>query len=565
MDLDTVTYTIACGSVAPKDVVFAALQLCAQIAPEYMWYRDSFTLDVSSSNTVSGSTAFGPALDDEWLVVYILYRLTKELEVSVHVSDSDGDFLLIEAAHVIPSWLEPETAEGRLWISKGQFELIPRAQFGGNSVSLPEAVEYVNSGGKMDLNKATNDTILKRVGRVPDIIKKNTHRALVCIPLKLAKLVYSHPQLVIVAVDGLFQAQNHGGVGKMSASSELVHFPQKDMVTVSVKFTRLVYAEAMQISFDFEGSQEVVLGRKLTLAFERLFSVGDEQWAVSELKSLPVDDTIEFSKDNDSGEWLEVMKDDLEVEEDEHDFDEDGMKDTIEEVMKRLNEFMGKEEDLFKDEEEEEEEPEPVRTGKDVRDEDVVNEDEFFEFFLKDALKLKDDELASYLAKDETREELEEAGIVGDQTDEQMLHNLMQSLNSMGGLQGPAATMLGQLGVSAGAVGDIDTKKNTSTEAKDSKDSVSKAVPTTAPGTASDKAVATSTVATKADNIDKMTDEQILSDPSVLDSSAAAIERTFAPPVDDEEDLDYENDGQHEDGKLQELYERMQRAAREKR
>ncbi|AOW05919.1 YALI0E24541p [Yarrowia lipolytica CLIB122] len=546
MDLDTVTYTIACRSVAPKDVVFAALELCAQVAPGYIWYRDSFTLDISSPNTVSGSTTFGPALDDEWLVVYILYRLTLQLPVSVHVSDSDGDFLLIEAAHVIPSWIEPETAEGRLWIKNGQFELIPRSQFNGDSVPLPEATRYVNSGGKMDLNRATNDTILKRVERVPGTVKKNTHRALVCIPSKLAKLVYSHPELIIVAIDGLFQAQNHGGSGK-TPMVDFVHFPLEDMVTVSVKFTRLVYAEAMQISFDLDASPEIVLGRKLTMAFERLFSVGDERWAVSELKNLPVKNIVEFSTDTDSGEWLEAMKDDLEMEEDEHQFDEDGMKDTIEEVMKRLNEFMGKEEDLFKDDDEKEEERHEVRTGKDVRDEDVINEDEFFEFFLKDALKLKDEELASYLAKDETRDELEEAGIVGDQSEEQMLQNLMQSLNSMGGLHGPAATMLGQLGITPDVV-----KANEGGVVRKSE---------TPSATASTDGNATvGTVATKADNIDKMTDEQILSDPSVLDSSAAAIERTFAPPVDDDEDFDYENDGGHDDGQLHELHERMKRA-----
>lgn len=554
MDLDTVTYTIACGSVPPKDVVFAALELCAQIAPGYIWYRDSFSPEISSSDnsTVSGSTTFGPALDDEWLVVYILYRLSLQLPVCVHVSDSDGDFLLIEAAHVIPAWLEPETAEGRLWMKNGQFVLIPRSQFDGNSVPLPEAARYVNSGGKMDLNRATNDTILKRVERVPEAVQKNTHRALVSIPSKLAKLVYSHPELVIVAIDGLFQAQNHGGSGKVSSTTEFAHFPLEDMVTVSVKFTRLVYAEAMQVSLDLEGSPETVLGRKLTIAFERLFSVGDERWTVSELKSLPVKDGVEFSTETDSGEWLEAMKDDLVMEEDEHQFDEDGMKDTIEEVMKRLNEFMGKEEDLFKDEEEEEEEvKEEVRTGKDVRDEDVVNEDEFFEFFLKDALKLKDEELASYLAKDETRDELEEAGIVGEESEEQMLQNLMQSLNSMGGLQGPAATMLGQLGITPDVVKarDVGGKEESSASMATAKSTVPAAT-TSAP----------TTMTRKSDNIDRMTDEQILSDPSILDSSAAAIERTFAPPADDDEDFDYENDGGHDDGQLHELHERMKRA-----
>lgn len=531
MDLDTITYTIACGDISPAEVVHTALSLCSKIAPGYIWYRDSFTPEIASSSIVSGKTTFGPALDDEWLVVYVLYQLTEQLDVAVHVSDSDGDFLLIEAAHVIPTWIEPETAEGRLWIRNGQFLLIPRSQFDGNSVTIEQATGYLKSGQKMDFHKLTNETILKRVERVPVAVASNTHRDLVKIPSKLAKLVYTYPELVTVAIDGLFQAQNHGG---HTGGSNFVHFPLEDMVTVSVKFTRLVYAEAMQISVEGEGSEEEVLGKKLVIAFERLFSVGDERWAVSELKSLVVPGTVVFSTETDSSEWLEAMREDLEVEEDEHEFDEDGMKDTIEEVMKRLNDFMAKEEDLFKDDSEEEEE---VRTGKDVRDEDVVNEDEFFEFFLKDALKLKDEELASYLAKDETREELEEAGIVGDQSEEQMLQNLMKSLNEMGGLQGPAATMLGQLGVKT-----MFTDKS------------AEKAPSAAPP-------AETTVARNTPKIEKMTDEQILSNPGVLDSSEAAIERTFAPPADDDEDFDYENDGD-EDGELHKLHERMQRAGK---
>ena len=34
--------------------------------------------------------------------------------VLLSVTDSDGEFLLIEAAHHIPKWLKPETAENRV-------------------------------------------------------------------------------------------------------------------------------------------------------------------------------------------------------------------------------------------------------------------------------------------------------------------------------------------------------------------------------------------------------------------------------------------------------------------
>lgn len=54
-------------------------------------------------------------MEDEWVVVYILRELTKKFEdVWVKVNDTDGEFLLIEAAGALPTWLEPEVADNRV-------------------------------------------------------------------------------------------------------------------------------------------------------------------------------------------------------------------------------------------------------------------------------------------------------------------------------------------------------------------------------------------------------------------------------------------------------------------
>jgi hypothetical protein len=49
---------------------------------------------------LEGITNFGDNIDDEWLVVYLLYRLTGfDPNLVIKVDDSDGEFLLIEAAN----------------------------------------------------------------------------------------------------------------------------------------------------------------------------------------------------------------------------------------------------------------------------------------------------------------------------------------------------------------------------------------------------------------------------------------------------------------------------------
>jgi hypothetical protein len=67
-----------------------------------------------------GSTAFGDNIDDEWLIVWLLLKLSAQpgLGLSVRVTDADGEFLLIEASDVIPNWVDPSTAANRVWIRR---------------------------------------------------------------------------------------------------------------------------------------------------------------------------------------------------------------------------------------------------------------------------------------------------------------------------------------------------------------------------------------------------------------------------------------------------------------
>lgn len=62
-----------------------------------------------------GITHYGDNIEDEWFIVFLLLHLTKEIEgLVVRVADSDGEFLLIEAADALPKWATPETCEGRV-------------------------------------------------------------------------------------------------------------------------------------------------------------------------------------------------------------------------------------------------------------------------------------------------------------------------------------------------------------------------------------------------------------------------------------------------------------------
>ncbi len=63
-------------------------------------------------------------LDDEWLLVSLLSDLTRMERVACRVTDSDGEFLLVDAADELPDWLEPDSAVGRTWVVDGSVAVV---------------------------------------------------------------------------------------------------------------------------------------------------------------------------------------------------------------------------------------------------------------------------------------------------------------------------------------------------------------------------------------------------------------------------------------------------------
>lgn len=62
-----------------------------------------------------GQTNYGDSIEDEWLIVYMMLELSKQYAKAwMRIIDADGEFLLVEAANVLPSWLNPEIAAFRV-------------------------------------------------------------------------------------------------------------------------------------------------------------------------------------------------------------------------------------------------------------------------------------------------------------------------------------------------------------------------------------------------------------------------------------------------------------------
>lgn len=117
------------------EVQRTAADLTRDLLKDYIWQRESFKLEITKNDgscglpdcyngmliasvgvtSLQGRTNYGDSIEDEWVVVYLLRELTKRhKDIWVRVVDSDGEFLLIEAAGTLPEWLEPEVADNRV-------------------------------------------------------------------------------------------------------------------------------------------------------------------------------------------------------------------------------------------------------------------------------------------------------------------------------------------------------------------------------------------------------------------------------------------------------------------
>ncbi|KAF9896613.1 hypothetical protein BX616_007109, partial [Lobosporangium transversale] len=77
--------------------------IVTDLTKDYIWHKDAFSLHVETKKD------------------------TCKVSYPQMIQDNDGEFLLIEAAEHIPSWLDPENSDNRVFIHNGDLHIIPIA------------------------------------------------------------------------------------------------------------------------------------------------------------------------------------------------------------------------------------------------------------------------------------------------------------------------------------------------------------------------------------------------------------------------------------------------------
>ncbi|KAM0247383.1 hypothetical protein ACHAQJ_009847 [Trichoderma viride] len=235
----------------------AMIELVQSLTKDYIWQRGGFEISFKSENGLlflHGTTDYGDAIEDEWLIVYMLCELTKaHADLWVRIGDSDGEFLLVEAANVLPRWLSPEIDQYRVWIHLGKIFLIPlnpKNKDEPEHLSLLQAVTFLRSKTDALIHLPTIDSeAFHRLKKYPEQIPNSIHHSLVTIPRAVAYILHALPKSIAPAVE-CFYVRDANSLKTVLSSSRPLQFPPEDLVTVSVRFSKTLFAQLKSQRFD---------------------------------------------------------------------------------------------------------------------------------------------------------------------------------------------------------------------------------------------------------------------------------------------------------------------------
>lgn len=332
------------------EVQRTAAELTKDLLKDYIWQREGFRLEITKENgtiLLRGSTNFGDSIEDEWVVVYLLRELTKKhKDIWVKVTDGDGQFLLVEAAGALPSWLEPEIADNRVWVHRGELVIIkPKNQ----KRKVTEKLSFsdsrkiiVEEPARLMRSAMVQEEAFYRLRNYPKQISENLHSALITIPRKIAYLLHQKPAYISAAVEAFYLRDPIALRPLRAKEPDNFIFKPEDFVTVSVRFTRVGYAQLKSQDFpapkswigalpskdDRKAYDRTEIGMKLACGFEMLLTdpQNQDKAVVREInlilediesgdESLPTDEEIStWDKTEDDEKWLDISFEDLDRE-----------------------------------------------------------------------------------------------------------------------------------------------------------------------------------------------------------------------------------------------------------
>lgn len=333
----------------------AVMEKVRRLSGGYLWHNEAFCLYPFSEKApgipgLKGVVTFGDGLEDEWFVTYLLMQVSKDFpELIIRLWDSDGEFLLIEAAEHLPTWLEPDTSSNRVFIRAGKVYIISPSDLA--SPKLEDSLAFIRRDPKRSVASSSIQSSIQNRIKTFEEGGQLLHHHRILVPKKLAVVLQKHPSLISSFLHALFNRDP----GDLIKASSLPSLKQPsgalDLVFMRGTFTRTQFAQLLCQSIapprgypvPGEGSSDhlaCMLGMKLALAAQlsslknayipssracvttagedellrSYFKMSDiggrsdstEALSVSELFTIAKDDVVIYNGPDDDLSWLNI-------------------------------------------------------------------------------------------------------------------------------------------------------------------------------------------------------------------------------------------------------------------
>jgi hypothetical protein len=354
---------------------------------EYIWQRESLKLELIREEgrwLLKGRTNYGDSVADEWLIVWLLRALSKEFrDAWIRIYDTDGEFLLIEAANALPKWLNPEIAENRVWINNHRMLIVPLAKQEVDPAPLPmkEALTILDhTPARPQHYPKVEKEAFHRLDNYPAAIAENQHHATLPLPRKVAHILHINPSYIAPIVEAFYLRDPISIRLLQPEKSKLaLVFAPEDFVNVSVRFTKVLYAQLLgqqwnppppwedaleRLIKDGHATEKAEVGIKVAAGMQILLShslfasnkpVREIQLLLEDLDSgddkLPTDEDMSaWPKREDDEGWLNIdfseFEKELEGKADRNGkgFGDKSAQDNLKKMVERFNAFLADDE-----------------------------------------------------------------------------------------------------------------------------------------------------------------------------------------------------------------------------
>lgn len=124
---------------------------------------------------------------------------------SSSVFDTDGEFLLIEAANTLPTWVKPEIMDHRVWINSGHLLLVAERNATA-PITLKQALNKIKAPDKSEVQRLhlVEEEAFYRVFKYPEAAQDSLHYALAKVPRLVALILSERPQYISAAVEQFY-------------------------------------------------------------------------------------------------------------------------------------------------------------------------------------------------------------------------------------------------------------------------------------------------------------------------------------------------------------------------